>query len=75
MNINPQSDSWLSKNIRPLTLLIGWLVFVCFSFLDGSVLEIKEVYVTMLSKMLWTLTGFYFGLREVGKQLFKRKNT
>ena len=71
--LDMSSDSWLSKNIRPLTLLLGWVVFISFAFLDGQVVEIKEVYVDMLSKMLWTLTGFYFGLRELGKQLLKNK--
>lgn len=67
------SDSWLSKNIRPLTLLIGWAMFILFSCLDGSVIEIKPVYVELMGKMLWTLTGFYFGLRETSKLLLNRK--
>ena len=73
LRLDTNSDSFLSKNIRPLTLLIGWLVFVSFSFLDGNWVEIKQVYVELRGKMMWTLTGFYFGLREVGKQLIKRK--
>ena len=71
--MDPKVDSWLSKNIRPLTLLLGWLVFVSFSFLDGNWIDIKEVYVTLLGKMMWTLTSFYFGLREAGKYLLNRK--
>ncbi len=68
------SDSWLSKNIRPMVL--GYLI-LCTSILIvcDSVFENFEVaphWVTLLSSLLLTTVGGYFALREFGKYASKK---
>lgn len=66
------SDSWLSKNIRPLTL--AWLVVsvTTICILDSAnALTVEEYWVTMFSSLLMTVVVAYFGGRsyEKGKKL------
>ncbi len=62
------SDSWLSKNVRPLTLIYLLLSVTILCVLDSSkVLDVKEHWVTLFSSLLITTLAAYFGLREVGK--------
>jgi hypothetical protein len=68
------SDSWLSKNIRPMVL--GYLI-LCTSILvvlDSSVegFVVQAHWVTLLSSLLITTVGAYFGLREFGKYASKK---
>jgi len=68
------SDSWLSKNIRPMVL--GYLI-LCTSilvFLDSSIegFTVEEHWVTLLTSLLITTVGAYFGLREFGKYANKK---
>jgi hypothetical protein len=72
--LDMNSDSWLSKNIRPLIVFMVMLNFTLFSFFDGHGIEIKDIYVNTLMKLVLIIIPSYFGLREVGKQLIKRKN-
>ena len=64
-----QSDSWLSKNIRPMVL-----IFLCFStvlliFIDSGVItfRVDESWVELLKVVLMTCTGAYFGGRSFEK--------
>jgi hypothetical protein len=54
------SDSWLSKNVRPLVLMI---------FVDaGSIkFEVKDTWVDLLQLVLITVIGAYFGGRSFEK--------
>jgi len=63
------SDSWLSKNIRPMTLIFLLLSTITVLVLDASIKEFKveEYWVTLLGSMAITALGGYFALREVGK--------
>lgn len=66
------SDSWLSKNIRPLTL--AWLIVsvTTICILDSAkALSVEEYWVTMFSSLLMTVVVAYFGGRsyEKGKKL------
>lgn len=66
------SDSWLSKNIRPLVLAFLLLNMFIFIILDGSgVLNIKEVWVELLSGLLITAVGGYFVIRGGEKMVNK----
>ena len=67
------SDSWLSKNIRPLVL--GYLVLsmtVVMVLDSAGVLTVAEHWVSLLTSLLLTVIGGYFGLREVGKYVDKK---
>ena len=61
------SDSWLSKNIRPLTLVaifVGYFVFAMMSAFD---LDANEAYVTLLGQWGMLVMSFYFGGRTLEK--------
>tara|TARA_R100001510_G_C7616782_1_gene178717 strand:+ start:743 stop:1129 length:387 start_codon:yes stop_codon:yes gene_type:complete len=64
-----QSDSWLSKSIRPLVL--AWLV-VCTTlliFIDAGVImfTVEDKWVDLLQLVLITVIGAYFGGRSYEK--------
>ena len=64
-----QSDSWLSKSIRPLVL--AWLV-ICTTlliFIDAGVImfKVEDKWVDLLQLVLITVIGAYFGGRSYEK--------
>lgn len=62
-----QSDSWLSKNVRPLVLIYlmgAWTLFAGFSLYNH---QVNPEYVEMLKQMLMAAFGFYFVSRGVEK--------
>lgn len=61
--------SWLSKNIRPITLIFLTVVFVFLSFFDGNVGEFKisSSYVPVYQTLLMTVYGAYFAGRSIEK--------
>lgn len=68
-----KSDSWLSKNIRPLTLIYLLAMFTLFSF--GSLkFNISIEYVDMLKEMLMFAFAFYFGGRTLEKVISVAKD-
>ncbi len=63
-----KSDSWLSKNTRPMTLIYLTLVMSILIILDSTVLlEIKEGWVSLLEALLITVYVAYFGSRGAEK--------
>lgn len=61
------SDSWLSKNIRPMTLiaiLIGYFVFAMMSAFN---MNANENYVRLLGDWGMLIMSFYFGGRTLEK--------
>ena len=64
-----QSDSWLSKNIRPLTLIFLVVSTVLLVFIDAGVIafEVKSSWVDLLQLVLITVIGAYFGGRSLEK--------
>ena len=61
------SDSWLSKNIRPMTLIAivsGYFVFAMMSAFD---LDTNERYVELLGQWGMLIMSFYFGGRTLEK--------
>jgi hypothetical protein len=64
-----RSDSWLSKNIRPLTLIFLVACTVSLIFIDSGVLkfDVKEHWVNLLQIILVTVIGAYFGGRSYEK--------
>ena len=61
--------SWLSKNIRPLTLVFLTGVFVILSVFDGNLGEftIGEAYVPVYQTLLMTVYAAYFAGRSIEK--------
>lgn len=57
-----QSDSWLSKNIRPLVLVYLMALFTLAFFND-----VPETVLSMLRDLLMTSFAFYFGARTIEK--------
>ena len=63
------SDSWLSKNIRPLVLIFLVFSTVLLIFIDAGVInfEVKASWVDLLQLVLITVIGAYFGGRSFEK--------
>lgn len=63
------SDSWLSKNIRPLSLafltLTLFIYIILDSFLEGF--KIDEQWISLLGNLLMLVYGGYFGARTLEK--------
>ena len=63
------SDSWLSKNVRPLVLIFLVVSTVLLVFIDAGVIEfeVKSSWVDLLQLVLITVIGAYFGGRSLEK--------
>lgn len=61
------SDSWLSKNIRPMTLIAILAGYFVFAFMSAFGLEANESYVTLLGNWGQIVMLAYFGGRTVEK--------
>lgn len=61
------SDSWLSKNIRPMTLIYLLTAYLVMALLDGAGFHIAESYVTLLGQWGMLVMGAYFGGRTAEK--------
>ena len=63
------SDSWLSKNIRPLVLIFLVVSTVLMIFIDAGMLqfEVTASWVDLLQLVLITVIGAYFGGRSLEK--------
>ena len=64
-----KSDSWLSKNVRPLTLVFLIVCTMLLIFIDAGALNfnVKDSYVDLLQLVLITVIGAYFGGRSLEK--------
>jgi len=64
-----KSDSWLSKNVRPMTLIFLIVCTMLLIFIDAGVLnfEVKSSWVDLLQLVLITVIGAYFGGRSFEK--------
>ena len=66
------SDSWLSKNIRPMTLVYILTAFNLMAMLDGFGFHIAEAYVTLLGQWGMLVMSAYFGGRTLEKIMGKK---
>jgi hypothetical protein len=66
------SDSWLAKNIRPMTLAFLVISTVLMIFIDAGMINfvVEEKWTDLLQIVLITVIGAYFG----GRSLEKTKN-
>ena len=67
------SDSWLSKNVRPGTLVYLLTAYVMFALLDGAGYKISEAYVSLLGQWGMLVMTAYFGGRTVEKVMEMRR--
>ena len=67
--LDMNSDSWLSKNIRPLVLVFLVVSTVLLVFIDAGAINfnVKDSYVDLLQLVLITVIGAYFGGRSLEK--------
>lgn len=77
--IDMNSDSWLSKNIRPLVLIFILVMYSLLSLIDGNMgreiingkvvptFKINSAYVELLGQWGMLIMSFYFGSRGVEK--------
>ena len=61
------SDSWLSKNIRPMTLIAILAGYFTFAMMSAFGLESNQNYVTLLGNWGMLVMSFYFGGRTLEK--------
>jgi uncharacterized membrane protein (DUF106 family) len=62
-----KSDSWLSKNIRPMTLIFILLTYTVFGMMSAWEIEVNNNYVELLGQWGMLIMSFYFGGRTLEK--------
>ena len=64
-----KSDSWLSKNVRPLVMVFLIVCTMLLIFIDAGALKfnVKDSYIDLLQLVLITVIGAYFGGRSLEK--------
>jgi len=68
------SDSSLSKNIRPLTLVFILIVYSTFAMMSAWDIEVNNNYVELLGQWGMLIMSFYFGGRTLEKIMEMKKN-
>jgi len=61
------SDSWLSKNIRPMTLIAILLGYFVFAMMSAFNMDTNTKYVELLGQWGMLIMSFYFGGRTLEK--------
>jgi hypothetical protein len=61
------SDSWMSKNIRPMTLIYILSAYLLFAGLSAAGINVQESYVSLLGQWGMLVMTAYFGGRTVEK--------
>jgi hypothetical protein len=67
------SDSWLSKNIRPLTLVFILVTYTVFGLMSAWDVEVNKEYVQLLGQWGMLIMSFYFGGRTLEKIMGVKK--
>ena len=67
--VDMKSDSWLSKNVRPLVLIFLVVCTVLMIFIDAGTINflVEEKWTDLLQLVLITVIGAYFGGRSFEK--------
>jgi len=73
------SDSWLSKNIRPLalaylTIITTGLAIWTIGWMPADKMPILQAWISLITALLLTVYGFYFGSRGLEKLMAIFKN-
>ena len=64
-----KSDSWLSKNVRPMVLIFLIVCTMLLIFIDAGAIKfnVKDSYIDLLQLVLISVIGAYFGGRSLEK--------
>ncbi len=62
-----KSDSWLSKNIRPLSLIALFFAYIIFAIMSAFGINTNDNYTMLLGQWGQLAFGFYFGSRGLEK--------
>lgn len=73
MEADMKSDSWLSKNIRPMTLIFILLTYTVFGLMSAWDIEVNNNYVELLGQWGMLIMSFYFGGRTLEKIVDAKK--
>jgi len=67
--VDMNSDSWLSKNIRPIVLVFLVVATVLLIFIDAGTIRfvVEDEWTDLLQLVLITVIGAYFGGRSLEK--------
>ena len=68
-----KSDSWLSKNIRPMTLIYILTAYLALAIMDALGLDISDNFVSLLGQWGMLVMSFYFGGRTLEKVMNIKK--
>jgi hypothetical protein len=69
-----KSDSWLSKNIRPMTLIAILAGYFTFAMMSAFDLDTNKAYVELLGQWGMLIMSFYFGGRTLEKIIDMKSN-
>jgi len=71
LEIDMNSDSWLSKNIRPMTLIVITAAVVSMTMFHGNIgdFTIDTSYVDLWKSVMIMIYAFYFGSRGIEKSI------
>lgn len=67
------SDSWLSKNIRPMTLIAILIGYFTFALMSAFGKDANQAYVELLGQWGMLIMSFYFGGRTLEKIIDMKK--
>jgi len=73
MQADMSSDSWLSKNIRPMTLIYILVAYLILAILDAALVDIADSFVELLGQWGMLVMSFYFGGRTLEKIMGMKK--
>jgi hypothetical protein len=68
------SDSWLSKNIRPMTLIFILVAYTMFALMSAFGFDANQNFVTLLGNWGMLVMSFYFGGRTLEKIMDMKEN-
>ena len=71
LQADTSSDSWLAKNIRPMTLVAILSGYFIFAGLSAAKIDVNPAYVQLLGQWGMLLMSFYFGGRTLEKIMNK----
>lgn len=69
------SDSWLSKNIRPMTLIAILAGYFTFAMMSAFDIDTNKAYVELLGQWGMLIMSFYFGGRTLEKIIDMRSKS